>query len=746
MPTPIATDIEGAHPYFLGVDEPQDFAASARWKVLAENNPRKAILQAKFAEGQVLTMRVGCTAAPATKGNRASFPLSSVQTAEWLSHKEHVKLLVTHTAAPASRTLSVDYTASGVTLLADGEGGIDILAGATKIGALPRPWFEYNVGGDAEKRTRVFLDWSTTVGSLSITMPELTAAEWQGAVLDPTVITTSTASTATAYSNQRKLDVCQNGVKWKVHWGGGATLVFDYSTDGTTWTSGGTVSFAGTGTTYTPSASFFIDPDDYAHLAYKDRHDGYIYYRRGTPNAARTAWTWGTATAIWSSSTNADHPDLIAHREGTGWTVHAVFSRPENLASAVVHYRITVASDGTLTLNGAQSLASAYGNTIHKWPSIDFNHTGDGKTVAGGTPHLYAAWSAGATGAGKGIRFKKATYSAGSWTWGTEREINSSFFVENTTYWLNCLFDGTRTILVGQIRNPTSGDIHYYIADRDVADTTTTVRLNSNISSFANSVSRGSASYDDLGNVYLIGANEDEASGSRDLVYRRWNRSSALLEAEVLIDSNVAEPYVSAKRGYSGNKIEFIYTDGAASPYSVTYSSISLAQRVAVNPVIETDSARPLTRVKKRAIVRATETDTAVVVGRRKLRSVGVAGEWDVANTISKGVRIPMDWATETDTAVSVGVKFTPVYYTFTPPTVNEAAGGDRLFSRYTIPVGQTVIKVDGEYVVSPYPWIGDLEGLTDGVDYFLGGHVYTVDNTVANELMEAGYTLDRVS
>ena len=44
--------------------------------------------------------------------------------------------------------------------------------------------------------------------------------------------------------------------------------------------------------------SFFIDLDDYAHLVYKDRFDGYIYYRRGTPNAGRTAWTWRHASRL----------------------------------------------------------------------------------------------------------------------------------------------------------------------------------------------------------------------------------------------------------------------------------------------------------------------------------------------------------------------------------------------------------------------------------------------------------------
>lgn len=80
----------------------------------------------------------------------------------------------------------------------------------------------------------------------------------------------------------------------------------------------------------------------------------------------------------------------------------------------------------------------------------------------------------------------------------------------------------------------------------------------------------------------------------------------------------------------------------------------------------------------------------------------------------------------------------------FTPPTVEQGVRrGDRLFDRYTIPVGQSVVKVDGTYTVVPYPWLGDLEGLQDGVDYFLGGRDYTVSVDVALALEADGFAFD---
>lgn len=415
----------------------------------------------------------------------------------------------------------------------------------------------------------------------------------------PTVITTSTGSTATAYSNQRKIDRCQNGVLWALYWDGTATTSTSmrtrYSTDsGATWTDPGASSafgFVSTGATYTPSGSIFIDLDDYAHVAYKDRHDGKIYYRRGTPNAGRTAWTWSSAVVIDSTAAIHNYPDIVAHREGTGWQAHIIAS--SNNASnnnAAIFSSINITSGGTIGTPSRGSLTAwsgnfgmlgNYGLTVDTWPSIDFNHTGDGKTVAGGTPHLYAAWSAGATGAGKGIRFKKAAYSAGTWTWGTEREIDSTRYISTATSlrrWLTCLFDGTRVIIPGYLDNDL-GDLDVVLYDRDVADTATTTRVLVAATGVASVdvLASGSATYDASGNVYLIGRDGSGGVNSRALKWRKWTRASNTLGATTTIDSNSPDNvYVSAKRGYSSSRIEFIYTDDTASPYAVTYDGISL--------------------------------------------------------------------------------------------------------------------------------------------------------------------------
>lgn len=76
---------------------------------------------------------------------------------------------------------------------------------------------------------------------------------------------------------------------------------------------------------------------------------------------------------------------------------------------------------------------------------------------------------------------------------------------------------------------------------------------------------------------------------------------------------------------------------------------------------------------------------------------------------------------------------------TFTPPTVKQSVGGDRLFSRYGVEVGQSVVKRGGTYHITPYPWLGEIADLEEGVDYFLGGRMYVVSSEIIAALSADG-------
>lgn len=78
--------------------------------------------------------------------------------------------------------------------------------------------------------------------------------------------------------------------------------------------------------------------------------------------------------------------------------------------------------------------------------------------------------------------------------------------------------------------------------------------------------------------------------------------------------------------------------------------------------------------------------------------------------------------------------------YLFTPPSIPQgpASWGNRLFLRVSIDRGLTVIKrVAGTYYESRFPSLTELEA---AADFWLGGHVYTLNQETRDELVAAGY------
>lgn len=403
-------------------------------------------------------------------------------------------------------------------------------------------------------------------------------------------IATSTSATATAYSNQRKIDHCQNGVLWSTFVDlAAAVWKFFYSTDnGATWTDSTNNITLGTGSAGY-NGSFFIDLDDNAHFVYKSNFDGFIYYRRGTPNTGRTSWAWSAAQVVYNSATSGNYPDVVAFRDpagGGGWVVHIAWSYVNGGVNEFDYDKYTVSSGGVFTHSVINSsIGTGYNTGINTWPSIDFEHTGDGKTAANSSPALFCAWSAGSTGSGKGIRFRKATYSAGAWIWGTEREIDSAYVHVNIFTSLSCLFDGQEVVIGGMLNNGTNYHVRVY--QRDLSDTTTTTLGDFTVSS-PNWLESGSLTYDSARNVYVFGSDENG-----NIKYRKYDRAANTFTTLVTVESGVTSStastvsYPSLKRGYSNSKLEWIYTDGSASPYSIKYDSLALITNISISRTLK---------------------------------------------------------------------------------------------------------------------------------------------------------------
>lgn len=85
----------------------------------------------------------------------------------------------------------------------------------------------------------------------------------------------------------------------------------------------------------------------------------------------------------------------------------------------------------------------------------------------------------------------------------------------------------------------------------------------------------------------------------------------------------------------------------------------------------------------------------------------------------------------------------TPVLF-FEPPYIDYGwPTGNRLFDRIKIHRGICVVTDSaGGWQNIEFPWLGLIETLIDGQDYFLGGHIYPVTQDIANSLITAGYTV----
>ena len=81
--------------------------------------------------------------------------------------------------------------------------------------------------------------------------------------------------------------------------------------------------------------------------------------------------------------------------------------------------------------------------------------------------------------------------------------------------------------------------------------------------------------------------------------------------------------------------------------------------------------------------------------------------------------------------------------YRFTTPTVSEGPAGEgRLFERFRLVRGITVLKIDGEYFEIRFP--SSEETQTADIAY-IGGYSYEVSEAEKASLEAAGYTVETV-
>lgn len=76
--------------------------------------------------------------------------------------------------------------------------------------------------------------------------------------------------------------------------------------------------------------------------------------------------------------------------------------------------------------------------------------------------------------------------------------------------------------------------------------------------------------------------------------------------------------------------------------------------------------------------------------------------------------------------------------YRFTTPSIKEGMQtNDPLFRYYSLDKGITVVYDNDEFYETRYPSEDELVNVSA---YWLGGHVYVVDDSMAARLIDAGY------
>lgn len=383
-------------------------------------------------------------------------------------------------------------------------------------------------------------------------------------------VTIDTTSQVVPSPNARPLVRTPNGNVLAAFRGAAGTLEFWISSnDGTSFTQDAGATITGTTVRF---GSLYIDLDAYVHLVYSETigSTSVLYHRRGSLNGAQTAISWSTLVQL---DTKADGPSsVVAHRQGSGWKVHAVWFVFDGSDSKTKYGRINFTSGGVATVDTTETLESTFGSATQTMPVIDFSHTGDGIT-AQASPHLHVMWNSNVTSF-TGLRYVKGAYSAGAWTFGTQRVLGQQF---SGSAW----FDGSRMVGAYYPSSTTVG-----IVERDAADTTTTTRTGTALE--GGTITSLSGAYDLDGNVYLYAV----GTTSDDLKWLKYTRAAGTWGPWSAVSGAIDVPALAvfAKANEAGHRIEVLLFDNASAPYNVEYDKTIVLNKAPTAPTWVTQS------------------------------------------------------------------------------------------------------------------------------------------------------------
>lgn len=374
----------------------------------------------------------------------------------------------------------------------------------------------------------------------------------------------TTNAAATATSNQKKVAVLDSGRMVRVVGETTTNARFEWSDDGQTWTDYG-ADIAGWENGSLIVAT--INSVEYLFVVWKQngtgggRTDDSSYVAVGTFASSQTSLSWGGITnGGLIADTRLDVSDLVVSQNGTGGTLHVFQSYSQTAGGTInntYHAWWTISSTAVLAAitNVELGTPGGYGVAAHTFPSavIDGNR-------------IHVTWSVGATGAGKGVRYRTGTVSGSTVTWATEVEIDNTLYHNGTYNTLRCRWDGTR-IIVGGLWF--TGSVLKWRAYESSSFTSfgaaiiDTTEIADNGSFEVEAVS---------GDIYIAGQN----GAYNNFGYWKWDRSTSTLGSQVVTDAGVQSGERHVHAFLNAGNLAWIYTRGNNSPYAIAYDQLVL--------------------------------------------------------------------------------------------------------------------------------------------------------------------------
>jgi hypothetical protein len=322
-----------------------------------------------------------------------------------------------------------------------------------------------------------------------------------------------------------------------------ATLTFWYSdNDGANWsqaTGNLTDSNAGNGGSFSV-AVLFVDLDGGLNVAYNTNAG--TGYRRGVVSGTSIAWS-----SLFTLPILGQIADLVAfrHPSGTGWMAAVagrVGSGDSNFpfVDLVRIIGTTTTGAGVFQLHPTQETSG-----ISFGGGLDFHHIGDGKTVQGGTPHLYAV----SKGVGSATYVSRLVWNGSGYSPPITLVGQSSVISTSRG-----VFDGSRLIFTDH--NSSTDVLSLY--ERDAGNTATVVRAATPALAAGISI-KPDITYDRVGNVYAVAVGASDS----DLWWNVWTRATDTWGTWTLLQTATATG-ASLRRGWAGTDfptIEGVYKD-----------------------------------------------------------------------------------------------------------------------------------------------------------------------------------------